>query len=95
MTCQLCGRQAIDRRGHDGHLPADLRIERLHREASVCRQEYPHVVIVGGTADNCHHLRVLLENLQHLPGGVRGAVSEEAHQQRNVVHLVQMRPDVL
>ena len=70
-----------------------LRIQWLHCKTGIGNKERSDVVEVGGAAQHCHHLPVLLHDLHHLPGGGWCAVSEEGDEEGDIVHLVEVRSD--
>uniref|UniRef100_A0A6B0UVW1 Putative secreted protein n=1 Tax=Ixodes ricinus TaxID=34613 RepID=A0A6B0UVW1_IXORI len=72
-----------------------LRGQRLQRYAAVCLEEDGQVVQAGHTAQAADDLAILLHDAHHLQGGLRGAVREQGDQQRHIVHVLNVRPDVL
>lgn len=58
-------------------------------------QEDADVVRVRGGTHDADDLLAVLHDVDHLPRCRDGAVCEQRHQQRHVVHLLQVRPDLV
>lgn len=58
-------------------------------------QEDADVVCVCGGAHDADDLLAVLHDVDHLPRRRDGTVCEQRHQQRHVVNLLQMRPDLV
>lgn len=57
----------------------------------VSLHEDRHVLGVGGRAKHTHYFAVVLHDMQHLTSHCSITISEQGHEQRNIVYQLDMR----